>query len=67
METLTITQGEPHPNIAERRDQRFDVVVAVQWGRGQPQALGAARHRRVIDRLPGSSRARVDNAASLAT
>ena len=44
-------QGEPGPHVAECRDQGLDVGVAVQRRGGQAQALGAARHGRVIDRL----------------
>ena len=44
-------QSEPGPHIAEARHQGFDIGVAVQWRWRQPQALGAARHGREIDRL----------------
>src|SRR6516162_11777158 len=43
--------GEAGPHVAESGDERFDVVVAMQRARGQAQALGAARHGRVVDRL----------------
>jgi hypothetical protein len=45
------TQGEPGPHVAETCDERLDVGVAVQWRGCQPQALGAARHGRIVDRL----------------
>jgi len=47
-------QGQPRPHVDEPADQRVDVGVAVQWRRGQAQALGAARHGRVVDRLDTS-------------
>ena len=40
-------QRQPAPHIAEAVHQRFDIVIAVQRGRGQAQAFGAARHGRV--------------------
>ena len=44
-------QRQPAPHVAEAVHQRFDIFIAVQRGRGQAQAFGAARHRRKIDRL----------------
>src|SRR5215472_4355823 len=44
-------QGEAGPYIAQRGHQRLDVGLAVERARGEAQALGAARHGRVVDRL----------------
>jgi hypothetical protein len=44
-------QNQVTPHITERRRQRVDIGVAVQWGRSQPQAFGAALHSWLVDRL----------------
>ena len=44
-------QRQPAPHVAEVVHQRFDIFIAVQRGRGQAQAFGAARHGREVDRL----------------
>ena len=44
-------EGEVGPDVAESCNQRVDISIAVQWRGGQAQALGAARHSRVVDRL----------------
>ena len=46
-----VAQREAGPDVAERRHQHLYIRVAVRWAWGQAQALGAARHSGVVDRL----------------
>src|SRR5713101_3560036 len=46
-----LAQPEALPDLNEGGGQCLDIGVAVQWRRGQPQPLGAARHGRVVDWL----------------
>ena len=44
-------EGQSAPHVTEGGDERFDMLVAVQWRGGQSQSFGATRHSRVIDWL----------------
>ena len=46
-----LPKAEIRPHRRERTHQMCDVTIAMQRRWGQPQPLGAARHRRIVDRL----------------